>query len=128
VVDSGRVLEHAGAAPATSAPSPVREGQPMLVHLAGTPGELAFLLAAPSPSGSFLSPFASVLLAASPFAVVAAGAYPPGGTVQLAATPGDLGAGVEGALAVLQSAACSLAPLACTLGSASAVLLLDAGL
>jgi hypothetical protein len=126
-IGGGTTIVHAGSAPLLSSSRVTREGEALAVALETTSGEYAVLLAATSVQRSELDDFVGVLVNSAanltPLGVVGAS-----GSVGASATIQDLGAGVEGAVLLLQGASVDLATFSVRLSNISVSVLVDAGI
>lgn len=124
VTAGGLFVLHDAAPPSLSVAPAAREGQVMSALVSGTPNVNAFLLVSFGQGSTLLPAYGGTLVLASPTFVFPIGALPASGSLSITGTIPELGAGVDGIASYLQVATCG-GP-ACFLGSASAILLLDA--
>lgn len=129
IVNLGATVEQlAGTARSVIASSPVREGEFATITVQGAPGEFALIAySGEFQAGTFAPQWRAPPLVGAPQQLVALGALPATGSASLGFIVGELGSGVEGARAVAQGVFVDPSAMTVQLGSASEIVLLDAG-
>jgi hypothetical protein len=125
-VTSGIAFEMAGQTPLLTSATPTREGGAVSLTIDGQAGDSALLLVSALPGGAFVFSKHGDLLLGGAVLVIPLAALPVSGQLSLTATLPELGPGLEGVVVYVQAATCAAGD--CTLGSGTALVLLDAAL
>jgi len=122
------LVELDGSAHRVTSNGPVREGGTLALTFEGEPGDTVFVLWSPTQGHQFLQGSKGVLVVGAPLFVLPATFTLPGsGTLMLPATLPELGPGVASVVLYVGASFVSARTGKKTLGSATAVILLDAG-
>jgi len=121
---SGTLMPVPGNPPVLTTTTPAREGGTLPLTIDGQAGDSALLLFSAMPGGFFLPGKHGDLLLGGTLLVIPLLPLPPSGQLPLSLTVPELGAGLQGIALYLQAATCAAGD--CTLGTGSALVLLDA--
>jgi len=103
VVESGSATMYVGDATSLTVATPVREGEHVQLHVAAPAGAAVALVLAPAPGLQWVGKVVGPLQVAVPPLLLAVGAVPPSGTLEISALLPELGAGIDSVSLFLQA-------------------------